>query len=321
MRRATLCTLAFVLVWTMQLPSAQQPDSAIVPGLVSTWTLTSLERGAGGQTTRIANPRGLLVLDGAGHAFEFVSSPAGQRAPDGGPVPQTQAADPLERLASYGGFWGEYSVDATQKRLILRPAGAVHPQMMGGRTFSRTLEIQGDRLTLTSIDEPQTPAGTRWVWDRVPTLESLSPVYRRVVGFWEHVVEKRVNGGRGTGVETRRQPSVIVYTPGGFVGVHFLPANRKPFAGSTPTPEEARAALQGYIGYYGALTVYSGLVFHNILGGISPTPGTILRRFADISGDELTVRLPPGRAQDGQETNTIVTLKRLSGVDEMLPRP
>jgi hypothetical protein len=61
-------------------------------------------------------------------------------------------------------------------------------------------------------------------------------------------------------------------------------------------------------------------VFHNILGGISPAPGTILRRFADISGDELTVRLPPGRAQDGQETNTIVTLKRLSGVDEMLPR-
>jgi hypothetical protein len=205
--------------------------------------------------------------------------------------------------------------------MILRPAGAVHPQMMGGRTFSRTLEIDRDRLTLTSIDEPQTPAGTRWVWDRVPTLDSLSPLYRRVVGFWEHVVERRVTGGTSGGVETRRQPSVIVYTPGGFVGVHFLPANRKPFAAGAPTPEEARAALQGYIGYYGALTVYPGLVFHNILGGISPAPGTILRRFAGISGDELTVRLPPGRTQGGEETNTIVTLKRLSGVDEMLPRP
>ena len=38
----------------------------------------------------------------------------------------------------------------------------------------------------------------------------------------------------------------------------------------------------GYIGYYGALTVYPGQVFHNILAGISPAAGTILRRSAEI---------------------------------------
>ena len=110
--------------------------------------------------------------------------------------------------------------------------------------------------------------------------------------------------------------------PAGFVGVHFPPLNRKPFASETPTPEEARAALQGYIAYYGALGVYPGEVFHNILAGLSPAQGTILRRFADIEGDELTVRLQPGRNQQGQEaTNaTIVILKRLSGVDDMLPK-
>ena len=110
-------------------------------------------------------------------------------------------------------------------------------------------------------------------------IDNLSPLYRHVVGFWRHIVEKRVNPTTGTiGSETKRSPSVIVYTPSGFVGVHFPPLNRKPFAGETPTPEEAQAALRGYIGYYGALTVYPGQVFHNILAGVSPIAGTILDR-------------------------------------------
>ena len=96
------------------------------------------------------------------------------------------------------------------------------------------------------------------------------------------MVEKRVNATTGaSGPETRRSPSVIVYTPAGFVGVHFPPLNRKPFAADAPTPEEAQAALRGYIGYYGALTVYPGQVFHNILGvqqQILIAVGSLVRR-------------------------------------------
>jgi hypothetical protein len=95
--------------------------------------------------------------------------------------------------------------------------------------------------------------------------------------------------------------------------------NRKPFATDNPTAEEARANLQGYLGYYGALTVYPGEVFHNILGGVSPSGGTILRRYADIKDNELTVRLTPTNNQAVQ-TQTIVVLRRLSGADEMLPK-
>ena len=36
-------------------------------------------------------------------------------------------------------------------------------------------------------------------------------------------------------------------------------------AGDEPTETEARAALNGYIGYFGALTVYPGQVFHHPL--------------------------------------------------------
>jgi hypothetical protein len=121
--------------------------------------------------------------------------------------------------------------------------------------------------------------------------------------------------------ESKRAPSVIVYTPGGFVGVHFPTLNRKPFAAENPTADEARAALQGYLGYYGALTVYPGEVFHNILGGVSPGAGSILRRYADINKDnnQLTVRLTPTGNQQ-VTTQTIVILRRLSGVEDMLPR-
>jgi hypothetical protein len=65
--------------------------------------------------------------------------------------------------------------------------------------------------------------------------------------------------------------------------------------------------------------VYPGEVFHNILGGVSPAAGTILRRYADIKDNELTVRLTPTNNQPVQ-TQTIVILRRLSGADEMLPK-
>ena len=94
-------------------------------------------------------------------------------------------------------------------------------------------------------------------------------------------------------------------------------AYRTPFAGETPTEEEAQAA-RNYLGYYGALGVYPGEVFHNILGGVSPTAGAILRRFAKVTGDELVVTLPSGNPQS--TTATIVRLRRLSGADDMLPR-
>ena len=92
---------------------------------------------------------------------------------------------------------------------------------------------------------------------------------------------------------------------------------RSPFAGDTPTEEEAQAA-RNYLGYYGALGFYPGEVFHNILGGVSPTAGAILRRFAKVTGDELVVTIPSSNPQSTLATT--VHLRRLSGADDMLPR-
>ena len=285
--------------------------------LVSTWTLVAVEKhpdSDGAERARL--PRGLLVLDRAGYVFEYFSA-------------ETTGVDegltgPARTLAETGGFWGRYAVDDAAGRIRYDSWDGVSPAVRG-LSFVRGFELDGDRLVITSTDEPQAQGETRWTWQRVPTVEHLSPAYREVVGFWQHVEEGQMN------LETRelanprqRGPSVIVYTPGGFVGVHFPPVTRESFTGETPTAEEAQAALRGYIGYFGTLNVYPGEVSHNILSGISPGTGSILRRYADIDGDELVVELQSagGRAgSDGDRPRqpTIVRLKRLSGADDMLP--
>ena len=176
--------------------------------------------------------------------------------------------DPRRVFADNGGFWGRYEAVPAAGRIDFEAEEGVSPSVRG-LAFSRSYELAGDRLIVTSTDEPQAQGDVRLTWQRVPTVEHLTPAYREVVGFWRHVEEARLNTATGE-VDDRRQraPSVIVYTPGGFVGVHFPTLGRSPFAGETPTEEEAQAA-RNYLGYYGALGVYPGEVFHNVLGGVS----------------------------------------------------
>jgi hypothetical protein len=293
-----------------------QATSIVPADLAATWQLVSLERGlSSGKPERNQQQRGLLILDSAGNVFEWVGTNPRQE-------PDAPANDPVKALADYSGFWGRYRVDTAQKRMVFNARGAVSPNL-SAREFSRSVERSGDRLTLTSIDEPHSRGGTRWVYERIPPVEAPGPTFRKAAGFWEYVVEKRTTtGGELISEQKRGGPSTIVYTPAGYVGVHFLPINKTPtpFAGDVPTPDEARAAVQGYIGYYGSLTVYPGQVFHNLMSAMSNVPGTILRRFAEFSkdGTELNVAFAPARDQQGRMVVTSVTLRRISGEAEML---
>ena len=159
----------------------------------------------------------------------------------------------------------------------------------------------------------------RWTWERVPPLENLTAANRSLIGFWRHIVEKRVNVTTGAVLtEAARAPSVIVYTPSGYVGVHFPPISRQRFAAATPTDDEARAALAGFVSYYGWYTLYPGLVFHHRLVILASPNADSLRRFYDITGDELNLKFPSVTNQ-GQEIRTVVTLKRISGEKDMMP--
>ena len=297
----------------------QAQTASVKDRLISSWTLVALDKQAGSDApVRARLPRGLLVLDGAGNVFEFFGATLA-RAPDA-----TAPTGALLTLEEFGGFWGKFTVDESAGRMSFTAEAGVSPDVEG-LSFARRFELDGDRLVITSGREPQAQGDTRWTWARFPTVENLSPAYREVVGFWRNVGERQID--RTTGEVTResqRGPSVIVYTPGGFVGVHFPPRTRARFADETPTAEEAQAALRGYIGYFGSLGVYPGEVSHNILAGVSPGAGSILRRYADIEGDELVVRLQSGAARTSEDppprTATEVVLKRLSGAEEMLPR-
>ncbi len=299
----------------VQSPSAQQATPTKTSSLVGTWTLASDERQAqaGAEWSRIQNPRGLLVYDGVGHALEIVTR-AG-RAPYA--ANQPTPAEARATFESYGGFWGGYRIDEQRKQIAYHVEGAVNPNVMG-QDLVRSYELQNNRLTVGSVPGATGDGGRRWVWERVPPVENLSPTYRQAVGFWQHVVEQRVNLATGAVIsENRRAPSVIVYTPAGYVGVHFVPLNRKRFAADEPTGEEARAALAGYVGYYGALTVYPGMVFHHRLAMLGPSQGDTLKRFVEFAEPEIHIKFPPGQIQ-GQESTTHVTLKRLSGEADML---
>jgi hypothetical protein len=307
--------LALVLVALPGLAAAQSSSTA--DGLISTWTLASAEHlEPGSEPTRARNAHGLLIIDGAGLVFEFVGM-ADPNSPSG------PASDPGSVMNRYGGFWGHYTIDNDGRHLNFVAEDGFSPSVQGLH-FTREFELDGDVLVVTSGDEPQAQGHMRWTYQRSPIVENLSPAYRQVSGFWRHIEERQVNVDTGEILRTtKRAPSVIVYTPAGFVGVHFPPVGRTPFASGSPTPAEAQAALRGYIGYFGALTVYPGEVSHNVLEGYSPGPGAILRRSAVINGEELVVRiqsLNPRPANDGPRTATEVILHRLSGADDMLTR-
>lgn len=312
--RALAATLGFVSICTARVSEAQQSADAAA-GFVGTWTLAAVERDvASGQSTRVRGAHGLLVIDSVGHVFEFFEAPTSAR-PDSMPI------DRQRTFADFGGFWGRYEI-ADGGRIDFEAEAGVSPNVRG-LTFSRTFELADDRLVMTSGNEPQAQADARWTWQRVPTVENLSPTYRQVVGFWRHVDERRVNVATGE-VQTIRQrgPSLIVYTPAGYFGVHFPALDREPFAGATPTVDEAQAAFRSYIGYFGALGVYPGEVAHNVLAGLQPSAGSVLRRFAEVTGDEVVLTLPTGAraSDDGAQFVTTVHMRRLSGIDDMLPR-
>jgi len=307
--RPALAVAAALLA--VSLPSAQTPASS--RDLVGTWTLVGMQRaGTGPEPATIPNPRGMLAFDRSGHAIEIATT--SRRTPNAGS--QMSPAEAQTAFANYGGFWGGYRADETQRKITYRPEGAVNPNLMG-KELSRTYEMSGDRLTVAALpDAAGVEKGMRWTWERVPTLQNLSAADRQVVGFWQHQVERRVNANTGAVIsETRRAPSVIVYTTSGFVGVHFPPLNRKPFAGDSPTDEEARAAIAGYVGYYGVYLMYPGTVYHHQLANLGG-PTTSFKRFFEITGSEVNLNFPPAMNQ-GQMVRTVVTLKRLSGYEDM----
>jgi hypothetical protein len=264
----------------------------------------------------------MLVFDRAGYYFEIVDRV----------VPAALAASLSEAQRSFyrvTGSWGRYQANRETGRISFESFAGRSVALTGAK-FTRTFAVaavpdEQDRLTTTSQPgEVNAVAVSARVWQRVPTLIGVPPEVRAAVGFWRHEVEgqKRADTGEIM-TDVKRDPSVIVYTPTGFVGVHFPTRNRPASASAEPTEAEAKAQ-SNYLGYYAALGVYpggrhQGLIFHNILGG-SFTVGSTLRRFFDLKGDDLDLTFPAGTNRQGIRSQTYVKLRRLSNFDDMVER-
>jgi hypothetical protein len=293
----------------------QRPMHAAGNELVGTWNLARAEHVDGSTATPVREPRGVIIFDSAGRVFEIVTQNYRQPYATNQPTPE----EALAAFNSFQGFWGSYKRDEKQGKITYHPQGAVNPTLMG-QDLVRGIELNGNTLVTTSQPGESGLQGTmRWTWDRVPTIENLSPAYRQIMGFWQWVGDKNVDVASGdTLTEAKRDPSIIVYSPAGYIGTLFVPANRKPLAGALATAEEAKADIAGYVGYIALLTMHpGGTIFHDQLITIAPGGGGSLERAYDIKDNELHLNFPPVTVQ-GKLRQTRVVLRRLSGVDEML---
>ena len=106
----------------------------------------------------------------------------------------------------------------------------------------------------------------------------------------------------------------ITYSDTGYMAVNVMPLDREPFSDDGPTPEEVRAALEGYTAYFGPFSVQEddegGFLVHHRIGQINPGAEMDAKRFYDLDGDRLI--LTPAAA-DGTKSggNRQVVWERL----------
>ena len=255
-----------------QTPGSSQP-------LVGTWLLSSLERAAPGQSlTKVMNPVGMLIQSANGYVLHIVSQSA---------RPATLNA--AELFMTYSAFWGTFAVDSAGAKVAYHIDGELDPGRKDQR-FTSTFERKGTQLVMTDLSGDGQPI-QRTTWERLPELEALPEYQEPVVGIWQWTGAGLYNAAGENVRPAYRDPSIIVYTPTGHMAVPYLPApGRKPFAAATPTVEEARAAWQGSVSYFGTYIVQpkTRTMFHYQMSAANPTAvgGWFMRNF-EVNGSDV----------------------------------
>lgn len=119
---------------------------------------------------------------------------------------------------------------------------------------------------------------------------------QKFVGTYRLVVtETKDASGKWNKTPTFNSVGYITYDESGHMGVHIMPRARPKFAGNTPTPAEAQAAIRGYTAYYGQFRVneQEKFVLHDKgIGQLNPGSIPIFKRYYDFIGNQLI--LTPG---------------------------
>jgi Lipocalin-like domain len=121
-----------------------------------------------------------------------------------------------------------------------------------------------------------------------------------LIGAWRYV--DATLDGKSTRPNGK---GMIYYDPTGAMVCQVSPGNTVMKAGAQPTPDEALAALDGTIAYFGTFTIdeRAQTVTHHRQGSVQPGDTADLIRTFTIDGDKLRLN-PPG-------TNYVVHWERL----------
>jgi hypothetical protein len=113
---------------------------------------------------------------------------------------------------------------------------------------------------------------------------------QRLIGSWRHI--GTFTGGKPIPGRGANPKGIIMYDPHGCMSCHVAPDRVVTKAGKELTPEEAKAALDGYISYFGTYAVDEAThtVTHRRQGSVQPGDTADLVRGYEFSGDRLILR-------------------------------
>jgi hypothetical protein len=98
--------------------------------------------------------------------------------------------------------------------------------------------------------------------------------------------------------------------------VHLMQPYRRRNVGSAPTPEETLATYRSYTSYFGPFTVdeSGGFLVHHLDFAFNATAGAgaDFKRFYEIEGNRLTLKTPPTKDANGNESQLAIVWERLS---------
>ncbi len=115
-------------------------------------------------------------------------------------------------------------------------------------------------------------------------------IAKRFLGVWRYVgatLDGKPRLDRGADPK-----GIIYYGSSGHMVVQVAPDRERKMAGKEPTPDEAKAALRGYIAYFGTYTIdeQAATVTHHRQGSVQPNDTADLVRGYEFQGDRLILR-------------------------------
>jgi hypothetical protein len=154
--------------------------------------------------------------------------------------------------------------------------------------------------------------------EKTMATQASAEIKNKFIGTWRLVKAEaqRPNGEVVPYRYTTGSVGYIMYDTTGHMGVHLMQPNRPKFASGDldkGTPEEIKAAFDGYGAYFGTYEIHEaeGFVIHHVEGSLFPNNvGSDQKRFFEFVDDFLILK-PPPRPQGGEQVAPRITWQRV----------